>query len=71
MSVYIPMIINSEYKMDLTCTDDRKVTGFAIKTEYASDFTPTQIGLIQNDIIANYKGTYISEPKIDYVIPTE
>jgi len=57
--------------MDLTCTDDRKVTGFAIKTEYASDFTPTQIGLIQNDIIANYKGTYISEPKIDYVIPTE
>jgi hypothetical protein len=67
--IHIPMIVDGEYKLDLTCTDDRMVQGLVFKPNFRDDFTPDDVFKIQEDIVANYKDTYIADSKIEYTVP--
>ena len=68
MKLYIPILINSNYKIDLICSEDRKAISFRIKDEYKNDFTPEQVYFLQNDINEKYINKYIIDTQINYSI---
>jgi hypothetical protein len=68
MELYIPILVNSNHKIDLICSKDRKATGFRIKDEYKNDFTPEQVYFLQNDINEKYINKYIADTEISYSI---
>jgi hypothetical protein len=68
MTLHIPILVNSNYKIDLICSEDRKAIGFRIKDEYKNDFTPEQVYFLQNDINEKYINKYIADTQINYSI---
>jgi len=68
MTLHIPILVNSNYKIDLICSEDRKVIGFRIKDEYKNDFTPEQVYFLQDDINKKYINKYIADTQINYSI---
>jgi hypothetical protein len=68
MTLHIPILVNSNYKIDLICSEDRKAIGFRIKDEYKNDFTPEQVYFLQDDINKKYINKYITDTQINYSI---
>lgn len=68
MKLYIPILINSNHKIDLICSEDRKAISFRIKDEYKNDFTPEQVYFLQTDICEKYLNKYITDTQINYSI---
>jgi hypothetical protein len=68
MTLHIPILVNSNYKIDLICSENRKAIGFRIKDEYKNDFTPEQVYFLQDDINKKYINKYIADTQINYSI---